>query len=106
MANVVIGLADPYLDRGIARDAEFVACTRLHPSRAACQFVIATASHALHDLWCPRVECQSGWQHDTHCSLTAIGQSNAVAHAFTVKVDVGLGRDADVVNAGSGHGRF
>ena len=106
MANVVIGLGDPYFERGITRYAELVACKRLHPSRAACQFVLATASHALHDLWRRRVECESGGQHHTHGLFAAIGQGDAVAYTFAVKVDVGLGRDADVVNAGSGHGRY
>ena len=106
MANVVIGPGDSNFERRIARHAELVARNRRQPTRAAGQFVVTTASHAFHDFRCPGIECQNGWQNHADGLLAAIGKGDAVAHALTVEVDIGLGCDADVVNAECGHGAF
>ena len=97
MANVVVSLSHPDLKAGVASDAEFLTCYRLHPITRSCQFVLTAARRAFHDFRCTGVEREGRWQHHADRFFSAIRQRDAVAHAFAVKVNAGGGGNGDVV---------
>jgi hypothetical protein len=99
---VRLGHAD--LELGVARHIEFFACAGLDPFGAAVEFVFAGATHAFHDFRDASVESQGGGQDHADRQLGAVGQGQAVADAFAVKVNIGLGVDGDAVDGLGGHG--
>ena len=100
-----MAVGHPDVKFGIARGAEFFALRGADPHLAAVQLVLAGTAHALHDFRCPGVERQGGRQDHANRFFAAVCKGNAVAHAFAVKVDIGLRCDADVVDFFGGHGR-
>ena len=104
MADVVVGLGHTDLELGVAGHAELFACTGLDPLGAAVELVFARATHAFHDFRCAGVEGQGGGQDHAHRQLGAVGQGQAVADAFAVKVNIGLGVNGDAVDGLGGHG--
>ena len=105
VADVVVRLGDADVKLRVARDAEFLAWIGWNPSVRPVQLVFAGASDAFHDFWCTGIERQRGWQHHAHRFFGAICQGDAVAHALTVKVHIGLGVDGHTVDSLGGHGR-
>ena len=105
MADVVIGLGHANVELGIRGDMEAFACRRLLPLIAAVELVLAGAAHAFHDFCGSGAKSQGRGQNHADRLLGAVSQSEAVADALAVKVNIGLGGEADVVDGCSGHGR-
>ena len=103
MADVVISLGDANVKTGIAGNIEFLACFGAQPIIAALEFVFARSAHAFHDFWHAGVEGEGGGEDHAHRLFGAVCQGDVVADAFSVKVDVGLGGDGDVVDFLGGH---
>ena len=93
MADVVVDLGHANIERGIARHAELLTRRRRHPEVGACELVLAGARHAFHDFWCAGAEGQGGGQDHADGFLRTVGEGDAVAHAFAIKVHIGLGGD-------------
>ncbi len=106
VADVVVCLGDANLKAGLARYVESFAGFRTNPVVAACQFVFARTTDALHDFWCACVECQGRWKDHAHRFFGAVGQGDVVADALAIKVNVGFGGDGNLVNLFSGHGEI
>ena len=70
---------------------------------AALEFVFARATYALHDFGRAGIEVEGRGEHHTDRFFGAICQNDVVADAFTVKVDVGLGGNGNVVEFFGGH---
>lgn len=104
MADVVVGLVHTDVELGVRRDVEALARHGLLPFIAAVQLVLAGTAHAFHDLGGGRTKGQRGRQHHTDGLLGAVGQGEAVAHAFAVKVDIGLGGQGDAGELVGAHG--
>ncbi|MEN9373363.1 MAG: hypothetical protein RIR79_915 [Pseudomonadota bacterium] len=103
MADVVVGRFHADLEFGIARNAELFTCAGFHPFGCAIQQVVAATGNAFHDFRCARVEGEGGGQNHADRFFCAIGEGDAVAHAFAVKVHIGLGGDGYAVDVGSCH---
>lgn len=103
MANVVVRVADPNLERGVAGNTETLAIARGKPVLGADKLVLASTSHALHGLRSGGAECKRRGKHHPDRFLGAIGQAQAVADASTVEIDVGLRVDSDIGDARSAH---
>ena len=104
MADVVKGVAYADVKRGVAGHAELFASRAIFPSICASEFVLAVTGHAFHDFGGGGTKGQVGGQHHTNRFFNAISGHKAVADAFAVKVDAGLGVEGDVGDAGGGHG--
>jgi len=74
------------------------------PFGAALEFEFARATHALHDFRRAGIESEGGGKNHAYRFFCAVGQSDVVADAFAVKVDVGLCGDGCVVDFFGGHG--
>ena len=102
MADVVISLGHADIEFGVAGHAELVAFGLRHPGIRPGQLVFTAATHAFHDLRSAGAKRQAGGQHDADRLLGAVGQGEAMADAFAVEIDVGLGGEGDVVELGGG----
>ena len=103
MANVVICLGDANFKAGLTGNAEFLSSFGTQPLGTALEFVFARSAHALHDFWHAGVEGEGRGENHAHRLFGAVSQGDVVADTFTVKVDVGLGGDGDVVDFFGGH---
>jgi len=103
VADVVIRLGDADVEFRVAGHAEGLACGGFHPFVAARELVLAGTGDAFHDFGRAGVEGQAGGQHDADGFFRAVGQRETVADAFAVKVHIGLGRDAHVVDFFGSH---
>ncbi len=104
MTDVVVRHGDANVEAGVARNVELLTRVGGQPLVAASELVFATARHTFHDFRCTCVERQCGGQHHTDGLFGAVRKGDAVAHAFAVKVNTGLGGDADCVNVCGSHG--
>ncbi len=103
MANVVVGLGHANLELAVGWYAKLLTSTRANPGIGASQLVLATARNAFHNFWGAGVKGQGGGQNYADRFFSAIGQGNAVADTFAIKIHIGLGGDAHRGDAGSGH---
>jgi hypothetical protein len=83
---------------------KLLACLAGNPNVAACQFVFAATCYTFHDLGRAGAKSQLAGQHHAHRFFGAIGQREAMANAFTVKVHIGCGDEGHVGNRAGGHG--
>ena len=108
VADVVVSrvsLGHANIKAGVAWYAEFVAFTGRDPCIAAIEPVLTRPGHAFHDLRCAGVEGQRCRQDHADRFFGAVCTGDTVADALAIKVNVGLGCDADVVDFLGGHGR-
>lgn len=105
VAEVVVSLGDADVEFRVAGHVERFARRGGDPFVAACELVLAGTGHAFHDFGRAGVEGQAGGQHHADGFFRAVGQRETVADAFAVKVHIGLGRDAHVVDFFGSHGR-
>ena len=108
MADVVIGLAaDLDVETGIARHRELLAGAAILPVLAL-DAIAAGTGDGFHDFRHAGVEGQGRRQDHADALLRAIGENNAMTHAFSVEIDVGLLDHGDVLKLifQVGHIRF
>lgn len=105
MADVVVSLGHANVELGVRGDLKALASRGLFPLIAAVELVFAGAAHAFHDFCSCGAKGQRCRQHHAHRLLGAVGQGEAVADALAVKVNIGLGGEADACDGFGGHGR-
>lgn len=106
VADVVVGLGHADVELGVRRHLEGLAGLGGEPLVRAVELVLAGAGHAFHDLGSGRAESQLAGQHHAGRLLRAIGQREAMADAFAVEIDIGLGGQGDARDGFGGHGSW
>ena len=105
MADVVKGFGHADLELAVARHAKAFARADAVPLGFARQQILAATCYAFHHFGRCSAKGQFGRQNHPDRLFASIGQSQAVADAFALEVNAGLGGDGCALEVGGGHGR-